>query len=89
MKLKLDADFFMYKYFNRQENHLGELHSQAKRGSVDAQYKLAEHYFKGEDIPQNYKKAKSWFKKSAQQGHLLAQSRLGWVIPPEIKGTSK
>ena len=42
-----------------------------------AQYNLGVMYAQGQGVPQNYKQAVYWYKKSANQGDAFAQSNLG------------
>ncbi len=56
------------------------LHSAAESGVADAQYTLAEKYFKGElGLQRNARQAVGWLRKAALQGHLPASYRLGEV----------
>ena len=51
--------------------------SAAEKGNVDAQYKLALCYYKGEGIAQSYSNAIEWFRKAAENGNADAQYSLG------------
>lgn len=50
---------------------------QAEAGDVSAQLSLGAMYYRGESVPQNYKKAFYWFTKAAEQGNSRGQSSLG------------
>ena len=51
----------------------------AKKGFAQAQYSLGIMYEKGKGVDLNLKKAKKWFKLSAQQGISKAQFKLGLI----------
>lgn len=55
----------------------------AQSGDVDAQYELAECYYEGYGIDQDFEEAYYWFAKAANQGDADAQYSLGWMC---IKG---
>jgi len=44
---------------------------------ADARFALGDLYFRGRGVAQNYADALSWYKKAAEQGHAIAQYRLG------------
>ena len=46
-------------------------------GLVDEQYALASAYYKGELVPQDYAGAFKWYRKAADQGHVISQYKLG------------
>ena len=54
-----------------------ELLKKAEDGDAEAQWSLGFKYYQGEEVSQNYKKAFSWYTKSANQGYSLAQTSLG------------
>ena len=43
----------------------------------DTQFELAQHYFKGSGIKQDYAKALDWYAKAAEQGHAGAMFKVG------------
>lgn len=49
----------------------------AKKGDAEAQYNLAQCYYNGDGVTQNYKEAVKWYRKSANQGYAAAQCGLG------------
>lgn len=51
----------------------------AENGDAASQAELGWKYFSGEDVPQNYKEAYKWFRKSADQGNSDAQTFVGWM----------
>ncbi|MBO7205042.1 MAG: sel1 repeat family protein, partial [Candidatus Methanomethylophilaceae archaeon] len=51
----------------------------AMNGDKDAQYELAQAYFKGEGVQQSYTEAAKWYTLSAAQGHTQAQFHIGWM----------
>ena len=59
------------------EMSVEELKEKAEQGDADAQFRLGECYFNGNDIKQDYKAGANWFTKAAEQEHAGAQYRLG------------
>jgi len=56
------------------------LHYEAARlGDAQSQWYLGLNYFSGTDIVQDSARAVYWLTKAAEQGHVEAQSNLGWV----------
>jgi len=51
----------------------------AELGDMNAQYNLADLYYRGEGMPQDYAGAFKWYKKAAEQGHPGAQYGLGFM----------
>ena len=49
----------------------------AVQGNVQAQFNLANKYYEGKGVEQNFKEAFKWYKKAAEQGHSQAQFNLG------------
>ena len=49
----------------------------AKKGDSLEQYRVGTMYYRGQEVPQNYKKAAMWFAKAAEQGVSLAQVSIG------------
>ncbi len=54
-----------------------ELVKQAKKGDVTSQITLAECYFKGEGVKQDFSEAVKWWRKAAEKGDSNAQYSLG------------
>ena len=80
----------LYLFFNFAQEKVTELeHTKklAKDGDAYAQYILGLIYFKGEEVPQDYKEAVKWYRKAAELGHANAQCNLGtmlaWHLPGE------
>lgn len=48
----------------------------AEQGEVDSQYQLAEMYYSGAGVAQDYKTAAKWYQKAAEQGDIKAQFKL-------------
>lgn len=67
----------------------------AKKGMPKAQCDLAEMYYWGKNVEQNYEEAFKWYKKSSVQGYAEAQCKLGDMyyegqgIDKDIKETLK
>ena len=51
----------------------------AKLGSMDGQYSLAYHYYRGKGVEQNLKTAFEWYQKAAEQGSSGAQVQVGYM----------
>ena len=49
----------------------------AEQGVAKAQYNLGGMHYKGEGVPQDYKKAAQWHRRAAEQGYADAQYNLG------------
>ncbi|MCH8196993.1 MAG: sel1 repeat family protein [Proteobacteria bacterium] len=49
----------------------------AEQGHALAQYNVAQMYFHGNGVPQDYAEAEKWFRKAARQGLAQAQNYLG------------
>src|SRR5262245_47284217 len=56
---------------------LSELRPVAERGDPDAQLLLSMLYDSGKGVPQDQAIAASWYRKAAEQKHLVAQLYLG------------
>lgn len=56
---------------------IATLQIQAQAGDVKAQVQLADDYFTGNGIGQDYAKAFDWYKKAANAGNPEAQTELG------------
>jgi len=61
----------------------------AELGAPDAQYELADAYFNGWGVPENYPEAAAWYRRAAEQGLSDAQLALalaysnGWGVPKD------
>ena len=49
----------------------------AEQGDPVAQYRLGRIYERGDGVPRSFRKAETWYKKSADQGYSVAQNDLG------------
>ena len=56
-----------------------DLEVKAKQGDVEAQFNLAEAYYRGKGISKNVKKAVELWTRAAEQGHAGSQRSLGGV----------
>lgn len=52
----------------------------AERGDADAEFNLGQAYRLGRGVPLDLSKAKSWFEKAADAGHLDAETTLGLLL---------
>jgi TPR repeat protein len=58
----------------------------AAKGDPVAQFSLAEMYGKGQGVSQSYPQALAWYLKAAEQGHVVAQNRVGNILSRGITG---
>jgi len=58
---------------------LGDMPVLAEQGNSGAQFNLGYMYHEGEGVPQDYKEALKWYRKSAEQGNAKAQNNLGYM----------
>src|SRR6266851_10457667 len=61
------------------DNEFYSLREPAAAGDALAQFALANHYFHGLGVPQDYSQALLWYGKSANQGFAPAQNLLGYM----------
>jgi TonB family protein len=61
----------------------------ARRGHAGAQFALAQGYFNGNGVPQDYVQAAHWFRQAADQGLAEAQSNLGDLYRMGDKGVAQ
>jgi len=61
----------------------------AHQGNAEAQFHLGFFYETGQVVPQNYVHAETWYKKSALQGFVKAQSSLAWLYANGLGGVKK
>lgn len=52
---------------------------QARAGDREAQFRVAEAYYRGEGVRRNYSEALKWLRAAAEQGHAGAQYQLGYL----------
>lgn len=77
-EIELTRREFSVGKFRRSD--LKTLERLAEEGRVWAQYALGNRYFQGHSVPEDHKKAVSWFKKAAESGHLSAQMNLAGAL---------
>ena len=58
---------------------INSLYQAAKNGNASAQYQLAEAYFRGNGIGQDYQQARYWYQQAAEQNLVEAQYTLGMM----------
>lgn len=67
-------------YFKRaRQTALDRNQQRAEAGDVNAQYSLAERYFDGLGVEQDFGQAFYWFQQAARQGHAKAQFNVGMM----------
>jgi hypothetical protein len=54
-----------------------QLHTQAEKGNVEAQFALAQAYDRGRDVPKDKTEAVRWYRRAAEQGDESSQFHLG------------
>jgi len=67
---------------------LRELRDLAKQGDVEAQYRLARIYMRGDGVPRNLDEAGLWLREAAENGHEMAGYRVAFMYLRAI-GVSK
>lgn len=55
---------------------LADIRKAAEQGDVDAQYRLGDAYYYGQRVEKDLVESVKWYRKAAEQGCALAQSRL-------------
>src|SRR6266581_138817 len=60
-----------------ERKHFAEIRDKAKKGDATAQCELGKAYYLGQSVPLDFAEAAKWFRKSAEQDNLFAQSSLG------------
>jgi len=60
-------------------NTIIKITSLANAGRAEAQYRLGKLYLKGQDVSQNYSKAREWLQRAAEQKHARSQNQLGII----------
>ena len=69
---------FHWRLFNHSQTPASETaETHAQRGSADAQFQLGLKFASGEGPLQDYGQAAKWYRKAAEQNHVLAQFNLG------------
>lgn len=53
------------------------LRHRAEKGDAQAQFQLGDMYYNGEEVPQDYTMAATWYRRAAEQGNTAAQFQLG------------
>ncbi|ASK79069.1 hypothetical protein CF386_08345 [Paraphotobacterium marinum] len=66
-------------YLLADNDEFNALQQKAVGGSAKAQYVLANNFYDGKGVAQNYNKSFYWYEKAAQQNFLPAQSDLGYM----------
>jgi uncharacterized protein len=61
----------------RSNHSLGQLRENAKRGEVEAQFRLGLSYETGEGVERDSAEAVKWYRLAAERGHAMAQNNLG------------
>lgn len=86
MKLGLSLCLLLFLFSLCMAGQTGdEIELKARKGDINAQYKLGLKYYKGQGVPKNNGKAMKWFKKAAEQGHADAQYNLGVMYDYDVE----
>ncbi len=59
--------------------NIAQLRQQAEAGDAQAQFQLAESYYRGEGTARNYAQALKWYRTAAENGHAKAQYQMGYL----------
>jgi TPR repeat protein len=62
-----------------QDIDVSSLRQQAAAGDAQAQFALADHYFRGVGVAQDYGQALIWYRASEAQGYAPALNQLGYM----------
>lgn len=62
------------------EMEFGTTYGYAKKGDRDAQFDIAERYYKGRGVEQNLEDAILWYQRAARAGHDRAQCTLAMLV---------
>ena len=68
---------------------IAELQQRAETGDSEAQYQLALRYSSGHGVFQNDAEAVTWFRKSAESGHAMAQVTIGLIYREGSRGVKQ
>jgi uncharacterized protein len=60
-----------------QKYGVDKLIQKAEAGDAQAQYELAELYYQGQEVEENFNESLKWFERAADQGHPEARAELG------------
>lgn len=87
---EVSDEFVKFYYKTRREEILELLEISAKQGNIEAQYILAQFYYKGRYLPKNHEMANYWLlkiRKLAQQGDIGAQEYMCHAYSEGIFGS--
>lgn len=73
----------------KDQKDISELRAGAEKGNAEDQCNLGGAYFKGDGVPKNVVEAVKWWLKSADQGHAVSQSQLGFIYYDGDEGVPK
>lgn len=62
------------------EKHVQSTLEQAELGDREAIFEMAERFYEGRGVPQDYTIAVGWFQQAAELGHPKAQTNLGMML---------
>lgn len=77
LECRADADGSFGDGGSPEERYLFYTKKMAEKGKAKAQFLLADMYYSGEGISQDFTKAFKWYRKAAEQGNAKAQYNLG------------
>ena len=73
------AGLFVIGFATTQAETLQALTQRAQSGDAQAQYLLAESYYRGEGVKRDYRTALKWYRQAADNGDADAQYQLGYL----------
>lgn len=66
-----------------------EMLVKARAGDMNAQFSVAEDYYHGDGVKRSYIDALAWYEKSATQGHVEAQHKMGYFYQHGLANLAK
>lgn len=77
-----------YKVAELFHQHPADIHKLAQDGDAESQYRLATRYESGHGEPQDNAKALYWFRKAADNGHVMAMKSLAHIYAKGLDGVT-
>lgn len=77
-----------YKVSELFHQHPAGIHKLAQDGDAESQYRLATRYESGHGEPQDNAKALYWFKRAAENGHVMAKKSLAHIYAKGLDGVA-
>lgn len=77
-----------YKVSELFHQHPADIHELAEDGDAESQYRLATRYESGHGEPRDNAKALYWFKRAAENGHVMAMKSLSHIYAKGLNGVA-